>query len=79
MQAPVAPCGCGSVLAIADATSSAVPVNTFTAGSISANCMGRRLTAQPPTNTLRAVRNERRTDCRDFASASPVMQHVLMT
>ena len=67
------------MLAIADATSSAAPVNTFTAGAISANPMGRRLTAQPPTYTSRAVFNERRTDWRDFASASLVIQQVLIT
>src|SRR6266480_7691385 len=78
-QAPVAPCGGGFVPAISDATSSAAPVNTFTAGPISAKLEGRRLTAQPPTNTWWAVFNEWRTDLRDFASASPVMQHVLMT
>ena len=52
----------------------------LTAGSISANWRGRRFTAQPPTYTSRApLFSERRTDWRDFASASPVMQQVLIT
>ncbi len=68
-----------SAPAIARATSSAVPVKGRTAGSISANCAARRFTAQPPTYTSRAFCSERRTAWRDFASASPVMQHVLIT
>ncbi len=61
------------------ATASAVPTNASTRSSISANCSAFRLTAQPDTSTLSAVLSERRTDWRDFASASLVMQHVLIT
>ena len=66
-------------VAILTATSSAVPVKVLTPGSISSNWDGRRLTAQPATYTSRAVCSERRTDWRDFASASRVMQQVLIT
>ena len=51
------------------------------AGAISSNCAAFRLAAQPVTTTRRPARPfaERRTDWRDFASASRVMQHVLTT
>jgi len=65
--------------AIAPATSSAVPTNALTRSSISRNCDEFRLTAHPATSTRSAVFRERRTAWRDFASASLVMQHVLIT
>ena len=65
--------------AISPATSSAGPTNGLTRSSISRNCAAFRLTAQPDTSTSPAVFSERRTDWRDFASASLVMQHVLIT
>ncbi len=61
------------------ATSSAVPTNVLTRESRAANWAWSRLTAQPATSTSRAVLRDRRTDWRDLASASLVMQHVLMT
>ena len=64
---------------MAAATSSAVPTNGVTRSSISPNWPALRLTAQPPTKTCCALRSDRRTDWRDLASASAVMQHVLMT
>ena len=68
-----------SVAAIASATSSAVPDERRDGGIDRRELRACRLTAQPPTNTWRALCSERRTDWRDFASASPVMQQVLMT
>ena len=61
------------------ATASAGPTNALMRSSISANCAALRFTAQPDTSTSPAVLSERRTDCRDLASASLVMQHVLIT
>ena len=68
--------------AMAPATSSAVPTNGLTrrpGAPIARNCAGCRLTAHPATRTSPAVASERRTDWRDLASASLVMQHVLIT
>ena len=65
--------------AIAPATSSAVPTNALTRSSIASNCAPFKFTAQPATRTRSAVFSERRTAWRDFASASLVMQHVLIT
>ena len=65
--------------AIAPATSSAVPTNALTRSSISANCAPFKLTAHPATSTRSALLSERRTAWRDFASASLVMQQVLIT
>ncbi len=56
-----------------------MPVKVLTPGSISANWVWLRFTAQPATYTSLALCSERLTDWRDFASASRVMQQVLIT
>ena len=70
---PAAPATCS-------ATSSAVPTSAVTGAPISSNCRGVQVRrAARSTITRRPSRAERRADWRDLASASRVMQHVLIT